>query len=218
MLAGVNYAKLNEQDLSELEAAIMKNLAEFISYLCPVLFQAKVMATPKFMIGYLSAYLSSLTSKYLGLIKAEWLKVEIEELICTQVEYSYAIFSKYPLNVLSEECRPDYLQQLRKEIGGIADYTSMLITILDASIISLEMNADRKKLLSPLDPVFVSSISKAVEESVKYKKYSGLYIINQTLMQIGWIAGYYARLDPKYAVLDYLLYIIASMDKYIKQE
>jgi hypothetical protein len=227
MLDGVDYTQLNSDgSFLILEAAVEQNLFECIVSLQPRLSEASLLATTRLMIGYLSSYLGFFVMATLGETKAAELRPDIQDLIGMQSDYVYDLLAKYPLHLGAEKTAIENLNKLRNTTPGfIVDRTLNLCEAIDKVMNALEANykeSKKPRLLSSLDSFFIPWVRAAVEKNIEQNKKNDvsnqiIYVINQTAVQIGWLIGHYSCLESKgrYTILDYMLYVMPSLDRYI---
>ena len=244
MLPNVDYQELEDDFFDhytvDLEYQTMRNLSDFTEQFKQILLEKKMVQLPELMTAHLCAYLGIFTVASLGFKKAVNLYPNIAELLKKQAHYACEEFLKYPVNstVPNQETKKKNLATMRElEPSSIVVQTVRLGRIVYDAMEELRDNQDisfiysdkkQTELFCPQD-LFIKLLRKVIPKTIKeWKEISifrtMLYPVNQVVIQLGWLMGYFAHLDIavpttylEYGLPTAKLYI-ESGDKFLDME
>ncbi len=210
MLPGVNYDNLDDDEifgdrLVDLEYETMSNLSNYIDELKNLLLREKMIQTSEIMTSYLCAYLGFFVTVGLGKKQAEVFEPIIKNLIETHSRQVYKTFLKYKINQ-SKEKPNKKLQTLREDSpGSIVAQTMRLGRVIGDTMEELRFNQDgfkeQTEWFCPQDNFLQLLVDKTDRDILAWKDSNIekpiLYAVNQTIIQIAWLMGYFAYLDKE---------------------
>jgi len=212
MLPTVNYKPLAEEivdNLTDLEHDTMRHLCDFVDGMKEILLQEKMVQLPELIVAHLCGYLGFLTVAELGINEATRLQPKIIALLESQAKQSYEQFLKFLVNEekTTEEEKKNSLETLRKTSpGSIAVQTARLGRVIFDAMEELNTNhrldfytkQKQTELFCPQDQ-FIVLLKKATDKTTRdwKNRLPMLYAINQTTIQLGWLMGYFSRMDRK---------------------
>lgn len=235
MLPNVDYQELKDDFFDyytvDLEYQTMRNLSDFTEQFAQILLEKKMVQLPELMTAHLCAYLGIFTVVSLGFKKAINLYPSIAELLKKQAHYACEEFLKYPVNstVPDQETKKKNLATMRElEPSSIVVQTVRLGRIVYDAMEELRDNQDisfihsdkkQTELFCPQD-LFIKLLRKVIPKTIKEWKERSifktmLYPVNQAVIQLGWLMGYFAHLDIS-APTTYLEYGLPTAKLYIE--
>jgi len=226
MLPNVDYSILEDNvfgaNIVDLEFAVMTNLRVFVEKFKDILLKETMIQTPELIVAHLYGYLGFLVSS--PEIKAHTkLYPKVLEILEHEANYAYTKFSTYPV-YFENPHKSDNLQKMRSTTyGSIVAQTLRLGRVIFDTLNELNDNHRYKNITSmgkkqtelfcPQDTFLKLLITTTTENinELKDELFDDvniiMYAINQTAIQIGWIAGYFAYLDKASSCKTYLEYL-----------
>jgi len=214
MLPGVHYEELGdgfEGRVLDLEYETLQNLTNLTEGLKEILLAEELIQVHELILAHLCGYLGYLTSSCLGKEEAVQLGSSVQTLMKDQAYQSYKLFSKYPVSAdAPKDVKERHLEALRKKSpGSIVVQTIRLGRVIGDAVDELYANAPpilalRKQeiLICPLEKLFPLFKLKASEVKKTWRNDLPLkYAVNQTIVQIAWVMGYFSHYDRKEPVM-----------------
>ena len=214
MLPDVSYDTLDTDffdELVHLEYETMRSLADFVEELKIIFLEKKFILIPELVVAHMCAYLGFIISATVSTKQATPLYEKIATLLKEQTQSAYEIFSQYPIyGDLKPEEKDKNMSILRnKAPGSLLAQTIRLGRIVwnvvqDLSFhesiygeISLkkqtELFCDAHTLFPLLTSLTHRTIGKFEDDNIRI-----MYVINQMIIQLGWLMGYFGHLDKKF--------------------
>lgn len=211
MLPGVDYQAFDEgfEPLVDLEHGILGHCKNFLTALEAALLKAKMIQIPELIVAHLCCYLGATTAVYLA-NQATPLEPAVIELMKQHADFSFSQFNQYPVNssVKTQREKQNNVSQLRDNSpGSIVAQTVRLGRVIMDMMERLDSNRDitltysRKKqeaLFCPQDEFFTFLIPLVNEQHYEWQETlngkSIHYAINQLVIQIAWLVGYFSHL------------------------
>lgn len=214
MLPDVSYDTLDTDffdELVHLEYETMRNLADFVDGLKVIFLDKKLILIPELVVAHMCAYVGFTISATVSAKQASPLYQKIAILLNEQTKGAYEMFSHYPVHSdLKPEKKDKNMSVLRNKAPGSLFVQTVRLgrivwdTVQDLSFheslygdISLKKQTELFCDLDALFPLLTSlthrTIGKFNNEHVQMS-----YVINQMIMQLGWLMGYFGHLDKKF--------------------
>lgn len=230
MLPNIDYSKLEDNifgnNLVSLEFQTMENLRDFVEQLKEIMLKNNMVQIPELIIANISAYLGVLTVYCLGLEQSETLYPQIIKLLETQATQALKKFTKYPIrgdNNQTKEARSETLEKLREKtpssiIAQTLRLGRVIFDILEELRHNHIRNPYKQEKMEPFCPqneffnLLLDLIPKNVQDGEVEEP---LYLVNQTIVQLAWLIGYFTHLDNAKTPESYLEYAKNCTQLYI---
>ena len=230
MLPTIDYNKLEDNifggNLVDLEFQTMNNLCDFVEKLKEIMLKNNMVQIPELIIANLAAYLGVLTVYCLGLEQSETLYPQIIKLLENQANIAIKKFTKYAVRgdkTQTQEDRTANLEKLRNNTpSSIIAQTLRLGRVVFDTLEELSHNHKRNpykpEKMEPFCPQdeFFELLLEFIPENVQKDEIEGpLYLVNQTIVQLAWLIGYFTHLDDVKTPENYLKYATNCIKLYI---